>query len=154
MQWSMSELKVATIHFVAMLQCSRQCRDGNMGTAIYCNADAVEYERNLKLHSYFTSCATQLCLIPILLIIYHNSLHLKLKFMNAVYTAVAGAETEIRALQLNYGHVSWTEKGGDVTRLPSSFHSFYYISRKQCTVRGLIRKLNNSTNRPENTWSN
>ncbi len=41
-----TELKV---HSLAVPQCSSRCRDGNMTTAIYRNADAVDYERTIAL---------------------------------------------------------------------------------------------------------
>ena len=37
------------VHFLAVLQCSGRCRDGNTATAIYHNAAAVNYECNFRI---------------------------------------------------------------------------------------------------------
>ncbi len=39
------------VHLFAVPQCSSRRRDGNTTTATYCNAAAVDYERNFKIDS-------------------------------------------------------------------------------------------------------
>ncbi len=44
---SMQSATAPQVHFLAVMYCSCQCRDGLSNTATYHNADAVEYEQSL-----------------------------------------------------------------------------------------------------------
>ena len=45
---SSTQFAAPHVHFLVELQCSSQCRDGNMSTAAHHNGNVVEYEPSFK----------------------------------------------------------------------------------------------------------
>ena len=107
----------------AVPQCGSWCGDGNSSSAIYRNADAVEYEQ------HYTSLQCS-CVIDISIIFYRSSTQRtapQIHFL-ALPQCLVGAETEIRALQLTHRNADAVEYERSFIRSLINYLNLYYCS--------------------------